>query len=150
MQRFFTFFLVSSMLPWFGAEALARQGEDASAKKKEYTIDVQVKPNSLTKNSDATYEITIAPVPPWELKPSTPFKLDLTAPKALVLKRTSFSPKDFVDAKTQNKTVRTTVAGKESGTFAIQSALSFFLCTNQICKREKASVETTVTIQNGD
>ncbi|MEO1173134.1 MAG: hypothetical protein AAFX94_13950 [Myxococcota bacterium] len=105
----------------------------------EYSVDVALNPTSPKSGESAEVTITITPVAPWVLKTTTPMKITLECTSGCSVDKTKLTAKDIVDPDTQPKSVSTSVKAA-AGTHRIDGDLSFFLCTEEICKREKDDV----------
>ena len=87
--------------------------------------------------------LTITPKEGWVLKTETPFKLELAAKEGVTLPRVSFSSKDFVDPQEPAKTVATLFNAQKAGKHGIDAKLTFFVCSDSICKRQKDTAQCT-------
>lgn len=108
----------------------------------QYTVNVALDPVSPKSGEDATVTITITPLAPWVLKTTTPMKVTLECTDGCAVDKDKLTAKDIVDPKSEPKSVATTVKAS-SGAHRIDGDLSFFLCTDEICKREKDDVTLT-------
>ena len=82
--------------------------------------------------------LTITPKGKQTLKTNTPFKAMVKGSDGVAVSKDKYTAKDFVDEKTPEKTIKTEFTASKSGEGTINADLTFFLCTDEICKRYKA------------
>lgn len=99
---------------------------------KDYTIQVSLNIDDESANAVA---ITIEPKAPWVLKTTTPLAIALECTEGCTLEKPELNAKDIVDAKTSAKTVRSPLT-VQRGRHRLDGELSFFLCTDEICRRQ--------------
>lgn len=105
-------------------------------------------PKAAKTGAAAACLLTITPKSGWTLKTNTPFKMEISSNAAVELPQIKFTAKDFVDAKEPNKRINTGFKATKAGKHDIDAKLTFFVCSDTICKRQKdaakCSVETKV------
>jgi len=101
-----------------------------------YQISYQASAEVKTSNA-AECNLTITPKDGWVLKTDTPFKAKLASHENLDLPKIKFNSKDFVDAKATPKTILTTFTARKAGPYSLNADLTFFVCSDTICKRQK-------------
>ncbi len=116
--------------------------QDAKAKDPLYQISYKA-PEAVKVGTEAPCNLTITPKEGWVLKTETPFKLELAAKEGVTLPRVSFSSKDFVDPQEPAKTVATLFNAQKAGKHGIDAKLTFFVCSDSICKRQKDTAQCT-------
>ena len=115
-----------------GSVALA--AEDTSAL---YDLVYQVEGDVAAGKAGAC-SLTITPKGKQTLKTTTPFKAMVKGSDGVALSKDKYTAKDFVDEKTPEKTIKTEFTAAKAGEGSVNAALTFFLCTDEICKRYKA------------
>lgn len=100
-----------------------------------YDVVVATVPTPLVVGSEGRVRLTITPQAPWILKMITPIKVTLMPSAALTLGKTELGKEDIEDPNSAAKTLSTTVKAASAGAHKIDAALSFFLCTDEICQR---------------
>ena len=83
--------------------------------------------------------LTITPKGKQTLKTNTPFKAMVKGSDGVTVSKDKYTAKDFVDEKAAAKTIKTEFTASKSGEGAVNADLTFFLCTDEICKRYKAA-----------
>ena len=73
------------------------------------------------------------------LKTNTPFKAMVKGSDGVAVSKDKYTAKDFVDEKAAAKTIKTEFTASKSGEGTVNADLTFFLCTDEICKRYKAA-----------
>ena len=120
----------------------ASGAKDANPKEPLYKISYEA-PKAVRVGTEAPCNLTITPKEGWVLKTETPFKLELAAKEGITLARVTFSSKDFVDPKKPAKTVATLFNAAKAGKHGIDAKLTFFVCSDTICKRQKDKAQCT-------
>ncbi len=130
--------LVAILAPLALAGCSAR-AENAPAAKS-YTLAAAVTPPAPKVNEAGQWTLTITPTPPWVLKVETPFTATLKPSPGVTVDKSSLRAADFVDPKSAAKSLRTGFVASSAGDHVITTELTFFLCTDEICQRQKDSV----------
>ena len=118
----------------------------ADAPKKEealYALSFDA-PKAAKAGADAACLLTITPKSGWTLKTNTPFKMEVSSTEAVKLPKTKFTAKDFMDAKDPNKKVNAGFKATKAGKHDIDAKLTFFVCSDSICKRQKDAAKCSV------
>ena len=92
----------------------------------------------ITSGKTATCALTITPKGKQTLKTNTPFKAMVKGSDGVTPAKEKYTAKDFVDEKTPQKTIQTEFTASKAGEGSVNANLTFFLCTDEICKRYKA------------
>lgn len=88
---------------------------------------------------DTAVKITITPTAPWVLKTSTPLAIGLECTEGCTVGKSELNASDIVDPNADAKTVRTTLRAAP-GHHRLDGELSFFLCSDEVCKRQSDDV----------
>lgn len=122
------------------------RGKTARQEKDAYTLQSTFTPAPLKKGNRAVYRLDIRPKGDWVLKLETPFNAQLSSSKGLEPAQKQFSVDDFVDPDAKTKSIKTKITGTQSGSANIRAEVTFFLCTETICKRMQDELTLRVTI----
>lgn len=144
MQRSFVVIAVTlTACTAFGSEQTKDKEDDGepSNKPKEYTIAATVAPEGPAVGAQAELKITITPFAPWVLKKETPFAIALAPSDGVTLTKKAMTAKDFVDPNAPAKTIKTALVASAPGAQKVAADMSFFLCTEVMCKRMKNKLE---------
>lgn len=114
---------------------------------KPYIAKIQLEPPTLKVGGSADLIVTIEPQAPNELKAITPLQVTVSSNSGLVIDKPNLTQKDILDIKATTKSVKTKITTKTSGQYTITAALSFFLCTKEICQRHTDSITTTLEVK---
>jgi hypothetical protein len=125
---------------WLATSCAAR-ADDGDEKVKKYMLEARALPAPVHKDTEASFTLTITPRSPWVLKTTTPLRVNLTASDGIELEKSKLDAKDIVDPKADAKSIRTAFTAKSPGEQSIAAKLTFFLCTDEICRRYKDSVD---------
>ena len=112
----------------------AMASEDTAAL---YDLTYEVK-GDITSGKAGACALTITPKGKQTLKTNTPFKAMLKGSDGVTPAKDKYTAKDFVDEKTPAKTIETEFTASKAGEGTVNAILTFFLCTDEICKRYKA------------
>ena len=115
--------------------SLAMAAEDTSEL---YDLVYQVEGNVASGKAGAC-SLTITPKGKQTLKTNTPFKAMVKGSDGVAVSKDKYTAKDFVDEKTPAKTIKTEFTPSKAGEGSVNADLTFFLCTDEICKRYKAA-----------
>lgn len=114
---------------------------------KEYQLSAVVDPGKLGVGQSGRFALTITPQDPWVLKVETPFEVVLTPSAGMKVEKNKLTGKDFVDPKAPAKSVSTQVTASAVGEQSVTADVTFFLCTPEICKRQRTNVAVKVAVQ---
>jgi len=115
---------------------------------KNYDISGSLTPTKVSLQKPTfTYRLEIAPKSPWRLKTETPFQVWLKPTKGLTLDKTEFANTDLLSLENDKKAIQ--VAGKalEKGKQRLETHVSFFLCSDEVCQRFKEEISVKVEVQ---
>lgn len=112
----------------------AMASEDTAAL---YDLTYAVK-GDITSGKTGACALTITPKGKQTLKTNTPFKAMIQGSDGVTPSKDKYTAKDFVDEKTPSKTIETEFTASKAGEGTVNANLTFFLCTDEICKRYKA------------
>jgi hypothetical protein len=118
----------------------------AKPEAKDYVLTVTAPPPAAPGGS-AEVVLAITPKAPWVLKLDTPFSATVSAPAGLTVEKARLDAKDFVDPKAETKAVKAVVRADTPGEHTVTTELSFFLCTDVMCKRLKDSGSAKVIVK---
>ncbi len=134
-----------------GGAAADEQGSSAPARApktepKDYAVSVAA-PEAVPVGSESEITVTITPKAPWRLKVETPFSAVVRASEAVVLAKSKIGVKDILNPKSDAKSFKIAFTPQIQGEHTLASDLSFFLCTSEMCKREKHTIKAQVLAQ---
>lgn len=111
--------------------------------------DVDMKgPKTLTKGKSGELAVTISAREGWKLSLEAPLSIKFKAPGNITLKKTKLGVKDAAPDKTkQNYAFPTTMTGTGSGAAKVEANITYFMCTEEVCKRFKAKKEVALQIK---
>jgi hypothetical protein len=111
--------------------------------------DVEMKgPAKITKGKSGELEVTISARDGWKLSLEAPLSIKLSAPGNLSLKKTKLGVKDAApDKAKRNYSFPTTITGTASGAAKVEANVTYFMCTEEVCKRFKAKKEIALQVK---
>ena len=87
--------------------------------------------------AESSCKLTIKPAAGHVLKTETPFKAMLKSTDAVKVAKEKYTAKDFVDAKSLEKSIATKFTAAAAGKHTLNADLTFFICNDEVCKRFK-------------
>jgi len=124
--------------------AFSAHGANAQPKEEAlYALNFDA-PQTAKAGTDAACVLTISPKSGWTLKTNTPFKMEVSSTEEVKLPKAKFTAKDFVDAKDPNKKINAGFNATKAGKHTIDAKLTFFVCSDSICKRQKDAAVCSV------
>ena len=137
------FFLLSSILVI--TAMLTSSSSSAETKEEKPVYEISFAPEGAIKTGQSgVCKMKIKSIGDWKLKTTTPFKANLKASPKLDMPKKDYSAKDFSDKSENPRILTIGFTSKKAGTHNIEGTLSFFLCTNEVCKRFKANSTCTI------
>ena len=115
--------------------SVAMAADDTSAL---YDLVYQVE-GEVASGKTGACSLTITPKGKQTLKTNTPFKAMVKGSDGVAVSKDKYTAKDFVDEKAEAKTIKTEFTASKAGEGTVNADLTFFLCTDEICKRYKAA-----------
>jgi len=126
--------LFAALLP------IAAFASGKAAPERNYSLTYKSQAASVAIGSAAACDLEITPRSGWKLKAETPFKAKLFASNGVILARDKYASTDFKDPKASTKTISTGFEPTHSGSGTIEAELSFFVCSDRTCQRQKDRV----------
>ena len=119
--------------------------QEPPSEPKNYTATAGVQPNTVPVGQPARLTLTITPQSPWVLKNETPFTAVVTAPQGVSVAKDKLGSKDFQDPKAPAKSVGTELTASAAGTYTVNAELTFFVCSSDLCKRQREHLTVQLT-----
>lgn len=105
-------------------------------------------PAKLSTGGTGELAITISAREGWKLSLEAPLSIKLSAPGNLSLKKTKLGAGDgAADKSKKNYSFPTTVTGKSAGAGKVEAKITYFMCTEEVCKRFKAKKEVALQVK---
>jgi hypothetical protein len=136
---------ISLAILMLGCSVHADDGKEPGDKP--YTLAPAAEPAPVGTGKPCQYRLSITPKAPWELKTSTPLKVQLAATAGLKLAKKTLTWQDAGESQGTAKMVQTGCEGQSAGSQKVDAELSFFLCTEEICQRHTDKVSLSVQVQ---
>jgi hypothetical protein len=128
----------------FAAPAFANEGAEqaASAYKIETTSSLKLK-----KGEKGDAHVTIVPRSDAHVSPDAPLSMSLSSGPAIKLAKTKLGRGDGTATPRQGVDFTIPVTAAASGKDEVKGQLSFFICTEKLCERQKRDVTVPVTVE---
>ncbi|MFL5290814.1 MAG: hypothetical protein ACJ79Y_09075 [Myxococcales bacterium] len=128
----------------FAAPALANESAEqaASAYKIETTSSLKLK-----KGEKGDAHVTIVPRSDAHVSPDAPLSMSLSSGPAIKLAKTKLGRGDGTATPRQGVDFTIPVTAAASGKDEVKGQLSFFICTEKLCERQKRDVTVPVTVE---
>jgi hypothetical protein len=128
----------------FAAPAFANEAAEqaASAYKIETTSSLKLK-----KGEKGDAHVTIVPRSDAHVSPDAPLSMSLSSGPAIKLAKTKLGRGDGTATPRQGVDFTIPVTAAASGKDEVKGQLSFFICTEKLCERQKRDVTVPVTVE---
>jgi hypothetical protein len=128
----------------FAAPAFANESAEqaASAYKIETTSSLKLK-----KGEKGDAHVTIVPRSDAHVSPDAPLSMSLSSGPAIKLAKTKLGRGDGTATPRQGMDFTIPVTAAASGKDEVKGQLSFFICTEKLCERQKRDVTVPVTVE---
>ena len=132
-------------VPLAEAALCAAPTPPADAAAAAYTLDVPTAPIKVKKGQAGTARIAVVPRGDGHVDPNAPAQVSLSAGPALELSKAKLSKED---ARFENKGLQFDLpfTAKAAGPETLKANLTFFICTANLCERQKKEVVVNVLV----
>ena len=136
--------LLAAAVLVLAAPAFANEGagEGASAYKIETTSALKLK-----KGEKGDAHVTIVPRSDAHVSPDAPLSMSLSSGPAIKLAKTKLGRGDGTATPQQGMDFKIPVTAAASGKDEVKGQLSFFICTEKLCEKQKKEVSLAVLVE---
>ena len=136
--------LLAAAVLVLAAPAFANEGagDAASAYKIETTSSLKLK-----KGEKGDAHVTIVPRSDAHVSPDAPLSMSLSSGPAIKLAKTKLGRGDGTATPKQGVDFTIPVTATAAGKDEVKGQLSFFICTEKLCERQKRDVTVPVTVE---
>ena len=124
------------------APAVAQTDDAARA----YTIETTPK-LTLKKGEKGEAKVTVVPRSDAHVSPDAPISMTLTGGSAVELPKQKLGRADAKETAKKGVEFRIPVVAKAGGADEVKGQLSFFICTEKLCERQKRDVSVPVKVE---
>jgi hypothetical protein len=118
-------------------------GEAAKA----YTIETSQGPLKVKRGEKAEAKVTVVPRSDAHVSPDAPLSVTLTSGPALDLPKQKLGRPDAKPTAAKGVEFDLPVVGKQPGRDELRAQVSFFICTEKLCERQKRDVTLAVVVE---
>jgi hypothetical protein len=126
--------------------ALAEGDVHADAAKA-YRIETSHAPLKVRRGEQAQAKVTVVPRSDAHVSPEAPVSVTVSAGPALELPRTKLGRSDAKPTEAKGVEFDVPFVGKQSGKDELHAQVTFFICTEKICERQKRDVSLAVLVE---
>jgi hypothetical protein len=119
------------------------QTDDAA---RAYTIETTPK-LSLKKGETGEAKVTVVPRPDAHVSPEAPISMTLTGGPSVELPKQKLGRGDAKETAKKGVEFAIPVVAKAGGKDEVKGQLTFFICTEKLCERQKRDVSVPVTVE---
>ena len=130
----------------FAGPSLADGAEDAQKAANAYRIDVPAQ-LKLKAGEKASVRIEVVPNAGDHVSPEAPVSLTAVAPGQLELPKAKLAREDARPTPAQGVEFSLPVAGKDKGQGELKAQLSFYICVQNLCARQKRDLTVPVIVE---
>ena len=126
--------------------ALAQTDAHADAAKA-YKIETSQGPLKVKKGETGQARVTVVPRSDAHVSPDAPLSVTVSAGPALELPKQKLGRPDAKETAGKGVEFDVPFVGKQSGTDELKAQVTFFICTEKLCERQKREVALAVVVE---
>jgi hypothetical protein len=112
------------------------------------TYKIEVSPGLKLKKGEAgEARVTVVPRSDAHVSPEAPISMTLSGGPAVQLPKQKLGRADAKETPQKGVEFAVPVVGKAGGKDEVKGQLSFFICTDKLCERQKRDVSVPVTVE---
>jgi hypothetical protein len=143
-MRSWTASVVASCL--LAVPALAETDAHADAAKA-YKIETSQAPLKIKKGEKGEARVTVVPRSDAHVSPDAPVSVTVSAGPALELPKQKLGRPDAKATEAKGVEFGLPFVGKQSGMDELKAQVTFFICTEKVCERQKREVALAVVVE---
>lgn len=128
------------------APALAQADAHADAAKA-YKIETSQGPLKVKKGEKAQAKVTVVPRSDAHVSPDAPISVTVSAGPAVELPRQKLGRPDAKATEAKGVEFEVPFVGKQPGKDELKAQVTFFICTEKLCERQKRDVSLAVVVE---
>jgi len=128
------------------APAFAEADAHADAAKA-YKIETSQAPLKVKKGEKGQAKVTVVPRSDAHVSPEAPLSVTLSAGPALELPKQKLGRPDAKATEAKGVEFDLPFVGKQAGKDELKAQVTFFICTEKICERQKREVALAVVVE---
>jgi hypothetical protein len=136
--------LVAACLVAVPAFAEADAHADAA---KAYKIETSQVPLKVKKGEKGQAKVTVVPRSDAHVSPEAPLSVTVSAGPALELPKQKLGRPDAKATEAKGVEFDVPFVGKQAGRDLLQAQITFFICTEKLCERQKREVALAVVVE---
>ena len=114
---------------------------------KAYRIETSRAPLKVKKGAKGEARVTVVPRSDAHVSPDAPISVTVTAGSALELPKAKLGRTDAKATEAKGVEFEVPFVGKQSGKDELKAQVSFFICTEKLCERQKREVALAVEVE---
>jgi len=126
--------------------ALAQTDAHADAAKA-YKIETSQGPLKVKKGETGQARVTVVPRSDAHVSPDAPLSVTVSAGPALELPKQKLGRPDAKATEAKGVEFDVPFVGKQAGTEQLKAQVTFFICTEKLCERQKREVALAVVVE---
>jgi hypothetical protein len=126
--------------------ALAQTDAHADAAKA-YKIETSQAPLKVKKGETGQARVTVVPRSDAHVSPDAPLSVTVSAGPALGLPKQKLGRPDAKATEAKGVEFDVPFVGKQAGTDQLKAQVTFFICTEKLCERQKREVALAVVVE---
>jgi hypothetical protein len=130
----------------FALPALAQNDAHADAAKA-YRIETSQAPLKVKRGEQGQAKVTVVPRSDAHVSPDAPVSVTVSAGPALELPKPKLGRPDAKPTEAKGVEFDVPFVGKQSGKDELHAQVTFFICTEKLCERQKRDVALAVLVE---
>jgi hypothetical protein len=112
-----------------------------------YKIETSQGPLRVKKGEKAQAKVTVVPRSDAHVSPEAPLSVTVSAGPSLELPKQKLGRPDAKETAGKGVEFDVPFVGKQSGTDELKAQVTFFICTEKLCERQKREVALAVVVE---
>jgi hypothetical protein len=114
---------------------------------KAYTIETSQSPLKVKKGQTGQAKVTVVPRSDAHVSPEAPLSMTVSAGSALELPKQKLGRADAKATEAKGVEFDVPFVGKQAGKDELKAQVTFFICTEKLCERQKRDVSLAVVVE---
>ena len=127
--------------------AVAEEADAHADAAKAYKIETSQAPLRVKKGETGQAKVTVVPRSDAHVSPEAPVSVTVSAGPALELPKQKLGRPDAKATEAKGVEFDVPFVGKQAGKDLLQAQVTFFICTEKLCERQKREVALAVVVE---
>jgi hypothetical protein len=139
--------MTSVVAAWLVALPALAQADAHADAAKAYKIETSQAPLKVKKGETGQARVTVVPRTDAHVSPDAPVSVTVSAGPALELPKQKLGRPDAKATEAKGVEFEVPFVGKQAGNDQLKAQVTFFICTEKLCERQKREVALAVVVE---